>query len=146
MNVYKDVLQSDLIDKLIILLQGTGERKVEYDLTTEVPPCVHEAHRILENKLESQFNTAILKKYSVSDVYKSQAYKSHRDPDVFSNSPLVFCSLSGRAILSVQANEIKEIECTKGTLVVLHHNEPHWVTPPQNKNGTRYFLFLGFQQ
>lgn len=146
MNVYQGVLPDDLVGLLIKHLQDSKKRKIEYDLLSkETPSCILAASEVLQNKVQSNFNTAIIKKYDLNDVYRSTAYKPHRDPSVFKGHPLVFCSLSGQAELSIETDRISTVNCQKGTVIVLHNNETHWVTPPQNKDGVRYFLFLGFK-
>lgn len=147
MNVYQDVLPNHLIDTLIVHIQNSAKRKLEYNLSNnKVPDFLSKAKDILPEKLGCSFNTAIIKRYDINDRYISQAYKPHKDPTVFSKNPLVFCSLSGQAVLSVKNGQVVDIECQKGTIVVLRNNETHWVTPPKNGDGVRYFLFLGFKQ
>lgn len=110
-------------------------------LIDTVPIAVVNAARFARIVLRQELNTAILKRYDTEDDYVSQAYEFHTDPERFSQSKLIFCTIDGNARLEVK--DIADIDCAPNTAVVMNPDLEHKITPPQNETGIRHFLFLG---
>jgi hypothetical protein len=145
-------------EKLMDLANDQGYRNIRYCLegysatrrTTEpmrqAPPVLAELVEFLvESGIidEDWANTARVKWYDQSTY--TQAKYPHVDPWFYLEGDyLVFCSLSSRAILSVERpdGEWDTFDCTAGTIIVFPSRCKHMVSSPLDPE-RRVMVFLG---
>lgn len=138
-------LGSSLVSDLVVTLEATGERKIEYPIVKDWPYPVLRAARALQERTGIATNFAILKRYRVSDEAESGAYDVHVDPPELQGPPLCLFSLSGSATFEfwAESGECVSLRCVPDLLVLLRSDLRHRVSPPDLPTGERHLLFLG---
>jgi len=147
-KISSDFFPESIRLSLVQEIEDMGVRKREFHLSAgeNVPECVISAARFASDKLGLEFNFAVLKRYRVTDLYESQAYEMHLDPDNLTSIPLVLCTLEGEADLIYISGSGAEttVRCSRNVVVLLDSALKHRVTPPSSASGERHFLFLGY--
>jgi hypothetical protein len=147
-KAYHNFFPTKILDSLIKYLRASNVRKHTFHFDesdqTPSPDCIINAAKFAGEKLGLRFNTAILKWYRVGDATESQAYSEHQDPANLTSIPLVLCSLTGQADMIYKHNSSHILHCVPNMVAVVDPHLIHRVTPPQNADGERFFLFLGY--
>ena len=144
--VLPEFFPADLLDALIVDLDGSAERKREFALVdASAPQCAVIAAELVASRLGLEFNLGLLKWYRESDPEPSAAYAWHVDPEHLRSIPLVLCTLKGSATLSYQlpGAPVRTVLCGPNVVVVIPADAPHAVTPPHG-DGERNHHFQGW--
>lgn len=145
-QVYSNFFSLELLSQLTKKTLNQSQRKERFTISKDgrFPAPLDKTATLLTNTFKNQINTAILKRYVPGEP--SEAFKIHKDPDEYKGR-IFLCSLSGRAKLKVFSSDMKtnaEIVCLPNTVIVTPASILHQVSEPNEKYGTRCFLFFGY--
>ena len=149
-QVLQQFFPEPVLMQLVELIDCSKHRKQIFSFADpdELPDGLRSAVQIASRQTGILYNYAILKRYSVTDTYRSAAFDRHRDPPDLTSVPLFLATLRGMAHLTVWIEDGSEVvvECSSNTVVVLRPTLEHKVSPPIGEDPMRYLLFLGLRQ
>lgn len=138
--VPRDVLKAAQTD----IDKQSSRKRVHLLRSPQVPESIRNLGRIVAARFSVQPNAAISKRYMHTDTYISRAYNMHIDPPEWHTQDLITCSVGGVAILSLldQEGAIQQLRLEPNTVVRMHPEVQHMVSPPLDDNA-RQVIFFG---